>query len=392
MSLINQMLRDLESRRAQTEGSRPSGALDNLSRPAMPRGFSNNARGGLRAVNWLRVAGIVAGFALLLAAYLWYSRTAFFPGKAPEPVAQTPAASPPAQPVTGAEEEAPAAQPAPQAPAEDMTATALAAQETPTEPSAAELPVTEEMPVSAVAAAPPVEVMPVAQARQEAKPAGAAPAAPREPARADEQAPPRIKKPSVQGPDQLAERGYQEAVEALQNGKVAEAQQSLREALARQPRHHKSRELLTEIYLGTGQTGEAENLLAAGAMLDPAHTPFSKLHARLLAQRDDISGALQVLERHLTDAAGDPEYHALLGALYQRAADHGQAVSAYRTALRLQPGQGVWWMGLAISLEAQQNPGEALSAYRRARDAGNLTGAVLEFVQRKITSLEAPAP
>ncbi|MFP5344918.1 MAG: hypothetical protein ACLGGU_04690, partial [Gammaproteobacteria bacterium] len=66
-------------------------------------------------------------------------------------------------------------------------------------------------------------------------------------------------------------------------------------------------------------------------------------------------------------------------------------VSAYRAALRLQSNQGQWWMGLAISLEAEQNPGEALSAYRRAQNSGVLTGAALDFVQRKITRLEASA-
>ncbi len=363
MSLINQMLRDLESRRAQVPGSEPSGALDNLQWPATP-GMSGKAPGGLRAVNWLRLGGIVAVFAILLSAYLWYSRSTPL-NTTPETVIQAPipAAPPTAQPVTGGD-------------------------------------VAEEPPVAAVVAAPPVESTPVAQTQQEAKPVSTAQAAPpREPrvARAEGQDQMRlpasgIKKPSAQGPSQRAERGYQEAVEALQNGRIAEAQQSLREALAQQPRHHQSRKLLTEIYLRTGQTSEAENLLAVGAMLDPRYTLFSKLHARLLAQRGDISGALQILERHLAGAADDSEYHALLGALYQRAADHGQAVIAYRTALRLEPGQGVWWMGLAISLEAQQNPDEALHAYRRAQGSGVLTGATLEFVQRKITHLETPAP
>ncbi len=350
MSLINQMLRDLESRRAQAQGSKPGGALDNLQWPATP-GLSGKAPGGLRAVNWLRLGGIVAVFAILLSAYLWYSRATPL-NTTPETVVQAsiPAVPPTAQPVTGGDvaEAAPATQQAPQASPEDedRATPALAAQEA---PAAAEPPATEEPPV------------------------------------------PVIKRPSAEGLPQRAERGYQEAVEALQNGRIAEARRSLREVLAQQPLHHKSRELLTEIYLRSGEAGEAENLLAAGALQDPRYTLFSKLHARLLLQRGDISGALRVLERHLADAAGDAEYHALLGALYQRAGDHAQAVIAYRTALGLEPGQGVWWMGLAISLEAQQNPDAALHAYRRAQGSGALTGATLEFVQRKITHLETPA-
>jgi MSHA biogenesis protein MshN len=382
MSLINQMLRDLESRRAQAQGSKPGGVLDNLSWPAQPGTSSGNMLSGLRSVNWLRLGGIAAGFAVLLTVYLWYSSGTSV-DKAPETVVQAPAA--PAQQATDTEGiSAPQ-----QAAAENIPAPAVATTEAPapqvTEPAAVETP-----------AVSPVGSAPVAPAPQEAKPASAVEAAPpREPrvARAEEQVPlpAPIKKPSAEGPDQLAERGYQEAVEALQNGKMADAQRNLRETLAQQPRHHKSRELLTEIYLRTGRISEAENLLAAGAMLDSRYTLFSKLHARLLAQRGDISGALQVLQRQAA-ADTDAEYHALLAALYQRASDHGQAVTAYQIALRLEPNQGVWWMGLAISLEAQQNPGDALSAYRRAQSSGTLTGAALEFVQRKINRLEAQTP
>ncbi|MCL5668607.1 MAG: tetratricopeptide repeat protein [Gammaproteobacteria bacterium] len=369
MSLINQMLRDLESRRAQAQGPKPSGALDNLSWPSKPGMPSGNVLAGLHSVNWMRLGGITAAFAVLLAGYLWYSR-----GTPPDTASQT-VAQAPAVP----QQTAPESSPAPAVAAATETPAPAAAQ-----PAPIEAPSTPDG-ATPVAEAPP----------REEKPAGAVEAAPpREPVRAEKQPPaaPRIKKPSAQGPAQLAERAYQEAVEALQNGKIVDAQQSLREALAREPLHHKSRELLTEIYLRTGQTSEAENLLAAGAMLDPRYTLFGKLHARLLAQRGDISGALQVLQRGLTGAAGDAEYHALLGALYQRAADHGQAVSAYQAALHLEPSQGVWWMGLAISLEAQQSPDEALRAYRRAHDSGNLTGAALEFVQRKINRLEAQTP
>ncbi len=392
MSLINQMLRDLESRRAQAQGSEPSGALDNLQWPATP-GMSGKAPGGLRAVNWLRLGGIVAVFAILLSAYLWYSRATPL-NTTPETVVQapTPAVPPTAQPVTGGEvaEEAPAMQQAPQASPEDedRAAPALAAQEV---PAAAEPPAT---PVATVVAAPPVESTPVAQTQQEAKPvstAGAAP--PREPrvARAEGQAPPpapHIKKPSVQGPTQLAERSYQEAVEALQNGRIAEAQQGLREALAQQPRHHPSRELLAEIYLRNGQTGEAENLLAAGAMLDPRYTLFSKLHARLLVDRGDTSAALAVLEDKAASAAQDAEYQAFLAALYQRMERHNDAIAIYRKVLASEPRQGVWWMGLGISLEATGQQPEALEAYRHAQATGNLAPAVLDFVKGRISILK----
>lgn len=401
MSLINQVLRDLESGRPRGPAANALGDL----RPAQ----SPSPSSVLRQVNWRRLAAMVSGFALLLGGYLWYAR--MNPAVPPLTFSVAPAATPAVAPQTG-RGGTPEAPPAQTGVAASAAAQGAQAPSMDTPPPVPPL-VTSEAPVSAPSGAPPAEALSPQQdaGQQDADkktdadvaaqtagneqtqraPVPPVPLATTQPPTRTAAAPPRIKKPSVQGPSQLAERNYQEAVEALQNGKVSDARQSLREALAQQPRHHPSRELLAEIYLRGGQTGEAENLLAAGAALDPGHTLFSKLHARLLAQRGDISGALQVLERYPADAAGDPEYHALLGALYQRAGNHAQAVSAYRAALRLQSNQGPWWMGLAISLEAEQNPGEALSAYRRAQSSGALTGAALDFVQRKITRLEAPA-
>ena len=59
----------------------------------------------------------------------------------------------------------------------------------------------------------------------------------------------------------------------------------------------------------------------------------------------------------------------------------------YATALRGAPENGVWLMGLGISLQAEKRNGEALDAFQRAKVSGMLTAPLMSFVERKIQQL-----
>jgi MSHA biogenesis protein MshN len=77
-----------------------------------------------------------------------------------------------------------------------------------------------------------------------------------------------------------------------------------------------------------------------------------------------------------------------MATLYQRAGRHPEAVEAYSRAVRLNPQQGRWWLGLAISLEAAQNHGAAADAYQRAVQSGGLDSASRQYAQQRLVLLK----
>lgn len=200
------------------------------------------------------------------------------------------------------------------------------------------------------------------------------------------------KKPLPLSPAQRAELAYRQGTEQLRKGAYTDAEASLREALALNPRLYRAREALAALLINTGRAEAAREVLAQGLRLDPGYAPFAALYARLLVNQGEVAQAAQALERAAPDLAAQPGYYAFLAALYQRLGRYAQAAQLYQQVLRLRPQNGVWWMGLALSLEGDGNDAAALQAYARARDSGNLAPKLLSYVNERIAALGKKTP
>jgi tetratricopeptide (TPR) repeat protein len=149
----------------------------------------------------------------------------------------------------------------------------------------------------------------------------------------------------------------------LRLGRIGEAEGLLRECLADRPVDQTARAALAALLINSGRLSEAGPLLDDGLMLDPSAIGLVRLRARLLIDNGKSEEALRLLSE--APLAG-PEDSALLAALYQRNGAHQEAVYEYRAALDGDPGRGVWWLGLAISLEGLGETTAAAEAYQRA--------------------------
>ena len=187
--------------------------------------------------------------------------------------------------------------------------------------------------------------------------------------------------------DQRAEVAYQLAYDQLLVGNQRKAERSLRQALAIEPAHIKSRELLSGVYIKQGRWVEVSELLRKGLVLSPGHRTFSKLYARALMQLQQNQRAISVLKQHAPPIKSDPDYYALLAALYQRQKDHAAAVETYQNIVEIQPKNGVWWVGLGISLEALGKSEQASQAYFQARNSGNLLNEIAHFTNNRLAAL-----
>lgn len=180
-----------------------------------------------------------------------------------------------------------------------------------------------------------------------------------------------------------AARHYAAAVTLLRDGDRAGAEAALRDALTARPGDAAATHALAALLLQQGRRGEAEAVLAEALARQPGHTALTVLRARLLAEGGRDRAAAALLE-HVKDA----EAQALLGALQQRLGNDTAAAAAYQRALANAPREGAWWLGLAISLERSQQTAAALEAYRRALTDTRLNAQVNNYVRTRIAALD----
>lgn len=186
--------------------------------------------------------------------------------------------------------------------------------------------------------------------------------------------------------EQRAENLYRDAVERIRQGQTTDAQAVLKHALSEYALHHASRQLLSRSMLETGQVDEAKTVLRDGLTIAPQRLDFYMALAQVSLASNDLEGAIKVMESGLPVAADNAEFHALLATLLQRNSRHDEAIQHYVTALRKQPDSANWLLGLGISLQAKKDKASAIEAYQRAVELG-LSPSLMQFAQDRLLQL-----
>jgi MSHA biogenesis protein MshN len=188
-------------------------------------------------------------------------------------------------------------------------------------------------------------------------------------------------------PADRAENHFRRAAQMLERGRAADAEDALLAALDADPAHQAARQTLVALYIEQGRIEDARRHLQEGLAFNPGYAPFAVALARIHVDRGDFSTALSVLELAEAAGRGNPDFHALHGAVLQRLGRHGPAADAYRLALGSAPQSGATWVGLAISLEAQGHLTEAAEAYRRGVASGTLAVEVRAYAEQRVRQL-----
>ncbi|MFN3396919.1 MAG: tetratricopeptide repeat protein [Sulfurimicrobium sp.] len=188
-------------------------------------------------------------------------------------------------------------------------------------------------------------------------------------------------------PQQRAENAYRMAYASLQQGRMGDAEESLRQALQYDPRHAAARQALAALLVEGKQLGRAEQLLQQGLVLQPGHAGYAMTLARLQVERGDVAAALATLQ-HNPPSGENAEYHGFMAALLQRSERHKEAIEQYQIALRSNPGAGAWLLGLGISLQADNQSTKAAEAFRRAKSSSSLSPELQAFAEQRLKMLQ----
>lgn len=182
-------------------------------------------------------------------------------------------------------------------------------------------------------------------------------------------------------PRERAEAAYAKAVRLIEAGKPRDGLAAVDEALGLDPGHVAARQMAVALALEGGDKARAETLLREGMTLHPGERWFVRGLGQLSAQRGDYARAADILQA--ASSGADADYLGLYAGVAAKAGRPDAAVAAYREALRLNPEQGVWWLGLALALEGAGKGAEAGAAFERAART-RLSPELREFVEGKL--------
>ncbi len=272
MSLINKVLKDLETRRGQAADIGGLRAADSSgARRDWPRWFVALALAVTLGVTLFVVDELMRKRAEVERA----APVADVVPNAPEPAMDvTPDLKPAPTPMDAAD----SGEPAETGPAQRTAGT---------EDMAIESAVAAPEPEAETAVLPPVTVPPTRE--PPVPPSAPGPA----PTRAEPQ--PLERTLRTTSPRQRADDAYAQGVRALTEGRRAEAERQFRAALGHDATLHAARLALTNLLVTNGQIREAELQLQQGLRVAPNAFELADRYARLLLDRGDLGGAIGVL-------------------------------------------------------------------------------------------------
>lgn len=190
---------------------------------------------------------------------------------------------------------------------------------------------------------------------------------------------------------ELAALAERKATTAMAKGQMREAQDNYYQVLLHDPHNQGAREQLAGLLYGEGRLTEASQVLEEGLRLDPAQADLRLLLARVAISGGDRQKALDWLTGYQPDLAANLDYYATWAGLAQELGQPAQASELYVKLLRQQPDQGRWWLGLGVAEDGQGHRQRALDAYGNAQLHGDLGEASTRWLEQRIAQL-TPSP
>ena len=186
-------------------------------------------------------------------------------------------------------------------------------------------------------------------------------------------------------PKELAAQKMNKAERALAENKIEEAEKLFEDIILIMPTNQVARKQLAALWYGRQSYQPALNLLQQGIVIDSGDQELRIMKARIYLTMGQVEKAYDVLSV-LKDNT-DIEYQSLLANAAQQIGNHTAAANAYLTLVQLVPQNGRFWLGLAVAYDSNSQFSEAVTAYNSAIVQGGLSNSALKFAKHRMEEL-----
>ena len=176
----------------------------------------------------------------------------------------------------------------------------------------------------------------------------------------------------------------QTALQQWSSGQRLTALQTLDVFSHENPQAHNARETLAKLLIQQGEPERALQAAEVGLAIAPNHNAFRKIKARILLDRGMANETVMLLSQNAPPVPVDSEYHDVLATAYLANGQYDMAVLVYRALLQGSMTEGRWWYGLGAALDAQGYAQDAAQAYERALQQVSLSAPLRQTSQQRL--------
>lgn len=186
-------------------------------------------------------------------------------------------------------------------------------------------------------------------------------------------------------PIALDQKAAEDALMLFSKGEADSGRRLLYDFIAEHEQDSYSRTQLTRHLLQAQRLAEAGDLLT---VVDANSIPQLKaVKARWLVSVGRINEALILLSENMPPVAEHSDYHALLASFYHQQKQFDLAVERYSALLEHDSNKGDWWVGMGIGLDQLKRYDDAELAYRQALALPNLKQSLARFSTQRLQQL-----
>jgi len=186
-------------------------------------------------------------------------------------------------------------------------------------------------------------------------------------------------------PQALAANKITQAEQAIERNDLSKAESLFEEVLLIIPEHETARKQLAALWYGKKSYQDAVNLLSQGIALAPPAEEMRLMAARIYYERGQPRQTFNILSPIKQSVR--VETQALFANVAAELNEHEHAIIAYRKLIALEPNLGRWWLGSAVSLDSLGKFVLAREAYKQAIALNNLSNSAMQFARQRLIEL-----
>ena len=195
------------------------------------------------------------------------------------------------------------------------------------------------------------------------------------------------KKPKPLTVDQQDIKLSAQAKGLLRDGDYNQAEQLLSAFVNKNPLAVRSGGLLASLWVSQQNYQQAQTLLTVLRDVEPENIQLIMVQAQLYVATRQPDQAVSLLTSQSPVVSKHTDYYELLGYSARTTENYELSVQSYRRLLQFDPGQGNWWVGMAIALDMQNKDSLAKEAYRRGLESRNTSKALSDYAGKRIAKL-----